>query len=119
MSTWERAETGSCWASESSTTPTVKLLRRGLCGPGGGGMADVVAGTGEVDEGGATEVVAPVEVRLLVEPVVAEELGAGCALPPPPEETITAMTAPVTAATARPPSSRAFLTKPEATLAAV
>ena len=42
----------------------------------------------------------------------------GCALPPPPEDRTTATIAPATAATARPPRSRAFLTKPEATLAA-
>jgi hypothetical protein len=84
-------------------------------------MAEVVAGTGDVDGGGgATAVVAPEDVEpwVRVEPFVAAVLGPGCALPPPPEETITAMIAPVTAATARPPSSRAFLTKPEATLAA-
>jgi hypothetical protein len=83
-------------------------------------MAEVVTGTGDVEEGGATPVVAPEDVEpwVLVEPLVAEVPGAGCALPPPPEDTITATIAPVTAAAARPPSNRAFLTKPEATLAA-
>ena len=85
-------------------------------------MAEVVAGTGDVDGGGggATPVLVREDVErwVFAEPLVADVLGAGWALPPPPEETITATIAPVTAATARPPSSRAFLTKPEATLAA-
>jgi hypothetical protein len=118
MSTWERAEAGSCWARESSTTPTLKLRRRGLSRPGGGGMAAVVAGTSEDERGGATAVVLPEDVGPRVRVELAAALpGPGCALPPP-EETITAMIAPVTAASARPPRSRAFLTKPEATLAA-
>jgi len=83
-------------------------------------MAEVVDGTGDVDGGGATRVVVPEEVdsRVLVRPVVAEVLRAGSALSPPPEDTTTATIAPVTAAAARPPSNRAFLTRPEATLAA-
>ena len=67
MSTSDRAEAASCWASESSTTPIVKTFRRSLCGPGGGGIFEVVAGTGEVvapggGGGGAAPVVEPVVV---------------------------------------------------------
>jgi hypothetical protein len=81
-----------------------------------------VAGTGDVvvREGG-TAVVVPVVVPPVVVdplvPVVAPAEGAGCELFPPPEETMTAATAPAAASTATAAISQAFLTRPEATLA--
>jgi hypothetical protein len=91
----------------------VKLCRRGLFGDGGGGIADVVAGSGAVPTRGAAVVV----------PSAVDSVEGGCepwgrALSSPPEATITAMIAPATATTARAARSRAFLTEPEATLAA-
>ncbi len=52
--TAESAAAGSCWASESSTTPTVNACSRGPFGEGGGGSFAVVAGTGEVVVVGGT-----------------------------------------------------------------
>jgi hypothetical protein len=46
-----RAEAARCWESESSTTPTVKVRRRALFGEGGGGIAEVVVGRGDVPTG--------------------------------------------------------------------
>jgi hypothetical protein len=99
-------------------------LRRGLRGPGGGGIAAVVVGmSGEV---GPVVLVVPVGVELVpddppVEPVLAvpeeDEEEAGSALPLPPEETITPTIAPVAATTATAAISKAFRTGPEATLA--
>src|SRR5438876_10505617 len=122
MSTSDRAEAASCWASESSTTPIVKTFLRSLCGPGGGGIFEVVAGTGEVvavGGGGAAPVVEPVVVPLEVGcvAVVPPVEDAGCELFPPPEETITAASAPPAASTATAAMSQAFLTRQEATLA--
>jgi hypothetical protein len=126
--TRNRAEVGSCWASESSTTPMVKAFLRSLCGPGGGGILEVVAGTGEVVAvGGGSPFVVPLVVAFEVvpsvdDPVVGVPLllaeAPGCALFSPPEDTITATSAPAPASTATAVISQAFLTRPEATLAA-
>src|SRR2546422_6676826 len=104
ISTSVWAAAGSCWANESSTTPTVKTRPRWLCGPGGGGILDVVTGTGEVVAvgGGAAPVVVPWDVVLwgdVVPPVVmvVPEEEPGCAPLPLPEDTITATSAPVAA----------------------
>jgi hypothetical protein len=123
MSTSNLAAPGSCWASESSTVPIVNTLLRSLCGPGGGGISEVVAGTGEVVvSGGAPApvvvgpVVVPLPVPLGTEAALLPEEGAGRELFPPPEDTITAASAPPAASTATPAMSQAFLTRPEATL---
>ena len=112
-----------CWASESSTTPIVKTFSRSLCGPGGGGISEVVAGTGEVaviGGGGTPPVVVPLEdvawVDALV-PVVFPVEGPGSELIPPPEDKITAASAPAPASTATAAMSQSFLTGREATLA--
>src|SRR2546423_8789464 len=118
-STCARAEAGFRWASESSTVPTRKLRRRGLPGPGGGGIAAVVVGiSGDV----VPVVLVPVEVEPepgdpLVEPELEVPGDAGSALPPPPEETITPTIAPAAATIATAAISVAFLTRREATLA--
>jgi hypothetical protein len=126
MSTSVFAEPGFCWASESSTTPTVRTLPRELCGPGGGGILDVVAGTGEAVAVGGR---APVVERVVVPPEVVPPVegavpppgpvdeAAGWALSSPFEETITAASAPPAASTATAAMSQAFLTRREATLA--
>jgi hypothetical protein len=107
----------------------VKTFVRSLCGPGGGGIREVVAGTGEVVPvgGGGTPPfvvpvgVVPVEFPWAVEPfggvpvVTADE--PGWAFLSPPEDTITAASAPPPASTATAAMSQAFLTRREATLA--
>jgi hypothetical protein len=101
----------------------VKTFSRSLCGPGGGGILDVVAGTGEVvavGGGGAVPVVEPVVVP--AEDVSGVDAvpwvdGAGSELLPPPDDTITATSAPAPASTATAAMTQAFFTRREATLA--
>jgi hypothetical protein len=106
----------------------VKTVRRPLCGLGGGGIFDVVAGTGEVVAVGVGAVpvvvplvvlpdVAPFADAVAVEGAVTAEDEPGCALDPPLDETITATIAPAAARTATIARTRAFFTRPEATLA--
>ena len=128
MSTSSRAAPKSCWPSESSTVAMVKTFPRLLCGPGGGGILEVVAGTGVVVTvgGGGGGGAAPVVERVVVPepvPVAVEaallllEEGAAWELFPPPEDTSTAASAPPAASAATAAMAQAFLTRQEATLA--